>query len=102
MRNMNPVFEIGLPELSASDLEQLTEECETAITQHIFEKIPKKSISELIVTCILDFDKTLEFEVQLDLEQEYDTGHSLDDILEEASRFGTEWLEKRLAEMKTQ
>ena len=99
---MNPVFEIGLPELSVSDLEQLTEECETAITQHIFEKIPKKSISELIVTCILDFDKTLEFEVQLDLEQEYDTGHSLDDILEEVNRFGTEWLEKRLAEMKNQ
>jgi len=101
VRNMNPVFEIGLPELSASDLEQLTEECETAITQHIFDKIPKKSISELTVTCILDLDKTLEFEVQLDLEQEYDTGHLLDDILEEANKFGTEWLEKRLAEMKT-
>jgi len=34
------------------------------------------------------------------LVQEYDTGHSLDDILEEANRFGTEWLENRLAEMK--
>ena len=100
MRTMNPVFEIGLPELSESDLEQLTEECEAAITQHIFDKIPKKSISELVVTCILDLNETLQFEIQLDLVQEYDTGHPLDDILEGANRFGTEWLEKRLAEMK--
>lgn len=100
MRNMSPVFEIGLPELSESDLEQLTEECEAAITQHIFSNIPRKSISELIVTCILNLDETLEFEIQLDLAQEYDTGHSLDDILAGASSFGTEWLEKRLGEMK--
>ncbi len=100
MRDMNPVIEIGLPELSESDLEQLTEECEAAITQYIFDKVPKKSISELTVTCILDLDETLEFEVQLDLAQEYDTGHSLDDILEGANKFGTEWLEKWLAEMK--
>jgi len=101
VRNMNPVFKIGLPELSESDLEQLTEECEAAITQHIFDRIPKKSISEFTVTCLLDLDETLEFEVQLELAQEYDTGHSLDDILEEANRFGTDWLENRLAEMKT-
>ncbi|MCK4740617.1 MAG: DUF3194 domain-containing protein [Candidatus Thorarchaeota archaeon] len=97
---MNPVFEIGLPELSESDLEQLTEECEAAITQHIFDKIPKKSISELTVTCILDLNETLQFEVQLDLVQEYAIGHSLDDILEGANKFEAEWLEKRLVEMK--
>ncbi|MHA2141081.1 MAG: DUF3194 domain-containing protein [Candidatus Thorarchaeota archaeon] len=92
--------EIGLPSLNDQQIESLAEECEDEITNFILSKIPKKSIAEISVSCILDFDKELDVDVQLDLEQSYDTGHNLDEILDAATRYGTDWLENRLKELK--
>ena len=92
--------EIGLPSLNDEQIESLAEKCEDEITKFILAKIPKKSVAEISVSCILDFDEELDVEVQVDLEQSYDTGHQLDEILNAATQYGTEWLENRLKEMK--
>jgi len=102
VNHMSPTpTEIGLPCLNDQQIENLAEECEDEITNFILGKVPKKSIAEISVSCILELDEELSVDVQLDLEQSYDTGHQLDEILDAATKFGTEWLEKRLKEMKT-
>ncbi|MFX0053973.1 MAG: DUF3194 domain-containing protein [Promethearchaeota archaeon] len=93
--------EIGLPNLDDQQIESLAEECEDELIKFILGKIPKKSVAELSVSCILDFDEELDVDIQIDLEQSYDTGNQLDEILDDATRYGTEWLEKRLKELKT-
>lgn len=101
MREMNPVLSIGLPELSEEVLEKLTEDCEAQISGFIVKKIPEKSIERMFVSCTLELDNgQLDLDVQIELSQVFDTGHSLDDLLQEATDFGVEWLENQLAEMK--
>lgn len=103
MREMSPVLSIGLPELSEEVMEQLTEDCEAQISGYIVKKIPDKSIESMFVSCTLELENgQLDLDVQIELSQVFDTGHSLDDILQEATDFGVEWLEKQLAEMKDQ
>ncbi len=92
--------EIGLPSLNDQQIESLAEECEDEITKFILGKIPKKSIAEISVSCVMELDEELNVDVQLNLEQSYDTGHQLDAILDAAANYGTEWLEKRLKELK--
>lgn len=100
---MSPVLSIGLPELSEEVMEQLTEDCEAQISGYIVKKIPDKSIESMFVSCTLELENgQLDLDVQIELSQVFDTGHSLDDILQEATDFGVEWLEKQLAEMKDQ
>ena len=101
MREMNPVLSIGLPELSEEVIEKLTEDCEAQISGFIVKKIPEKSIESMFVSCTLELDNgQLDLDVQIELSQVFDTGHSLDDLLQEAIDFGVEWLENQLAEMK--
>ncbi|MFX1481992.1 MAG: DUF3194 domain-containing protein [Promethearchaeota archaeon] len=100
---MCPVLSIGLPKLSSEVIEKLTEECENQISGYIFEKIPEKSIETMFVSCVLELKNgQLDLDVQIELNQVYDTGHSLDDLLQEATDFGVEWLEKQLTEMRKQ
>lgn len=102
MNHMSPApTEIGLPSFNDQQIESLAEECEDEITNFILSKVPKKSIAEISVSCVLELDEELSVDVQLDLEQSYDTGHQLDEILDAAAKYGTEWLEKRLKELKT-
>lgn len=101
MREMNPILSIGLPDLSEEILEQLAEECEAQVSKFILKKIPEKSIETLFVSCILELqDSQLDLDVQLEITQLFDTGHSLEDLLQEATHFGVEWLENQLTEMK--
>ncbi|RDE11839.1 MAG: hypothetical protein C4K49_11175 [Candidatus Thorarchaeota archaeon] len=100
---MSPVLTIGLPELTESDIEQLAEECEEEISRFVLKSVPRKSISELSVICVLDVSSDgsqLDVDVQLSLEQEYETGHSLETLAEEATKHAVNWLEKKLTEMK--
>jgi hypothetical protein len=97
---MNPV-KIGLPSISDEELEQLAEKCEDHVTQYILKKVPEKSIENLFVSCVLTMeDGQLDVEFQVDIDQSYDTGQSLDDLLEEAGEIGADWLEEQLSEMK--
>ena len=100
MNTMTRVTEIGLPQLTEEDIERLTEQCEQEITRFIFQMVPQKSIAELNVVCTLDLSDVLTLDVDLDITQKYDTGHSLDEILEQAAAHGQDWLERRLMEMK--
>ncbi len=80
---------------------QLAEDCEAQISAFILEKIPEKSIDTLFVSCTLDLgENQLDLDVQIEMSQLFDTGHSLDDLLQEATNFGVKWLENRLLEMK--
>ena len=82
-------------------MEQLTEECEAQVSTYILKKIPEKSIDTLFVSCALELmDGQLDLDVQLEISQVFDTGQSLDDLLQEATDFGVEWLENQLTEMK--
>jgi 16S rRNA U1498 N3-methylase RsmE len=102
VREMSPVLSIGLPEISEEVIEKLTEDCEAQISGFIVKRIPEKSIESMFVSCTLEFENgQLDLDVQIELSQVFDTGHSLDDILQEATDFGVEWLEKQLTEMKT-
>ena len=101
MSKMSPTLSIGLPELSQEVIEKLAEECEAQVSQFILKKIPEKSIETLFVSCTLDLvDNQLDLDVQIEISQLFDTGHSLDDLLQEATDFGVEWLETKLTEMK--
>jgi hypothetical protein len=100
---MSPILSIGLPDLSDEVIEKLTEDCEAQISGYIVKKIPEKSIESMFVSCTLELENgQLDLDVQIELSQVFDTGHSLDDLLQEATDFGVEWLEKQLTEMKDQ
>ena len=100
---MSPLLSIGLPEISEEVIEQLTEDCEAQISNFIIKKIPAKTIENMFVSCILELENgQLDLDVQIELSQVFDTGHSLDDLLQEATNFGVEWLENQLTEMKDQ
>ncbi len=101
MRIMSPILSIGLPDISEEVIERLAEECEAQISKFILKKIPDKSIDTLFVSCTLELvDNQLDLEVELEIDQLFDTGHSLDDLLQEATGIGVDWVEKQLAEMK--
>ncbi|MFW9974072.1 MAG: DUF3194 domain-containing protein [Candidatus Thorarchaeota archaeon] len=98
---MSPTLSIGLPEMSEEVIMQLAEDCETQISAFILKKIPEKSIDTLFVSCTLELvENQLDLDVQIEMSQLFDTGYSLDDLLQEATNFGVEWLENRLLEMK--
>lgn len=98
---MSPTLSIGLPNISEEVIERLAEECEAQISKFILKKIPDKSIDTLFVSCTLELvDNQLDLEVELEIDQLFDTGHSLDDLLQEATDIGVDWLEKQLTEMK--
>jgi len=101
VREMSPTLSIGLPEISEEVIEKLTEDCETQISGFILKKIPQKSIESMFVSCTLELENgQLDLDVQIELSQVFDTGHSLDDLLQEATDFGVDWLENQLTEMK--
>ena len=101
MREMSIVLDIGLPDISEEIIEQLAEECEVQVTDFIKSKVPEKSIEALFVTCSLNLlDGQLDVNLDIDISQAFDTGHDLDDLLQEAIDCGVEWLEKKLMEMK--
>jgi hypothetical protein len=91
---------IGIPPLSEEELEQLAEECENEVSTFVFEKVPPKSIEELSVSCVLELSDKLDVEIQIDLDQKYDTGHSLDELVHEATLHGIKWLDQKLMELK--
>ncbi len=100
MSPMTPVVEIGLPELDEEHIGQLAEECEYEISNYIFSIIPIKSIDNLDVSCSLDLSEQLDIEIIIEITQKYDTGTDLNQVIERASEFGSDWLQKRLMEMK--
>lgn len=86
--------------MSEEVIEQLAESCEEQVSKFILKKIPEKSIDTMFVSCTLELvDSQLDLDVQIELSQLFDTGHSLDDLLQEATDFGVEWLENQLTEM---
>lgn len=103
MREMNPVTSIGLPNLNDSDIEKLAEECESEISRFVLGKVPKKSISDMSVVCMIELSpdrSQLDMDIQVDISQSYDTGHSLENLVDEATEQASLWLERRLMEMK--
>ena len=103
MREMNPVVSIGLPSLTDSDVEKLAEECESEISRFILGKAPRKSISDMSVVCRMELSpdrSQLDTDIQVDISQSYDTGQSLDRLVDEATKQAHAWLERRLMEMK--
>jgi hypothetical protein len=100
---MNPTVSIGLPRLTDADVERLAEECESETSKFLLEKVPRKSVSDLSVVCMMELspDRTqLDMDIQVDISQSYDTGHSLDLLVDEATKHASVWLERRLEEMK--
>ena len=101
MSEMSVIIDIGLPDISEDIIEQLAEECEVQVTEFIKNKVPEKSIDVLFVSCSLNLlDGQLDVNLDIDISQAFDTGHDLDDLLQEAVDCGVEWLEKKLMEMK--
>ncbi len=101
MSEMTTIIDIGLPDISEDMIEQLAEECEVQVTDFIKNKIPEKSLDVLFVACSLNLqDSQLDVNLDIDISQAFDTGHDLDDLLQESIDCGVEWLEKKLMEMK--
>ncbi len=101
MRAMGPdVVNIGLPDLTMEQVEELAEACEEEISGFIMKRVPPKSIEQLYVNCALDLTERLDLDIEVDLVQKYDTGLDLSAILEEAVEHGGHWLEERLEEMR--
>jgi hypothetical protein len=98
---MSIIIDIGLPDISEDIIEQLAEECEVKVSDFIKNKVPEKSLDVLFITCSLNLlDGQLDVNIDIDINQAFDTGHDLDDLLQEAVDCGVEWLEKKLMEMK--
>ena len=101
MREMSIIIDIGLPDISEDTIEQLAEECEVQVMEFIKSQVPEKSLDTLFITCSLNLlDGQLDVNLDIDISQAFDTGHDLDDLLQEAMDCGAEWLEKKLMEMK--
>ena len=101
MSEMSVIIDIGLPDISEDIIEQLAEECEVQVSDFIKSKIPEKSMDVLFVSCSLNLlDGQLDVNLDIDISQAFDTGHNLDDLLQEAMDCGVEWLENKLMEMK--
>ncbi len=101
MRKMSTIIDIGLPDISEDIIEQLAEECEVQVSDFIKNKIQEKSLDVLFITCSLNLlDGQLDVNLDIDISQAFDTGHNLDDLLQEAVDCGVEWLEKKLMGMR--
>ena len=101
MREMSIIIDIGLPDISEDIIAQLAEECEVQVMEFIKSQVPEKSLESLFITCSLNLlDGQLDINIDIDISQAFDTGHDLDDLLQEAVDSGVEWLEKKLMEMK--
>jgi len=101
VREMSSIIDIGLPDISEDTIEQLAEECEVQVMEFIKTNVPEKSMESLFITCSLNLvDGQLDVNIDIDISQAFDTGHDLDDLLQEAVDSGVEWLEKKLMEMK--
>ncbi|MGD2073161.1 MAG: DUF3194 domain-containing protein [Candidatus Thorarchaeota archaeon] len=98
---MKPIVEkIGIPQLSEEELELLAEKCEDKITKFLFQMIPSKSIEELVVSCSVELSENLDLEVQIDIVQKYKTGHSLNELTEQATEHGVKWFEESIRRKK--
>ena len=100
MREMTPVVEIGLPELDEEQIDLLIEECEQEITKFILNAISAKSLEDLTIVCILETSDQLDAFIEIDIAQQYDTGHNLEELVENATRHGYDWLEEKLRGLK--
>jgi len=102
VRDMTNIIDIGLPDISEETIEELAEECELQITRYLLERVPEKSIEDLFISCTLSLlDGQLDVDISIEISQGFDTGQSLDDLIQEAIDWGAEWLEKQLMEMKS-
>jgi hypothetical protein len=101
VRNMTNIIDIGLPDISEETIEKLAEEYELQITGFLLERLPEKSIEDLFISCSLSLlEGQLDVDIEIDIGQGFDTGHSLDDLIQDAIEWGTKWLERQLMEMK--
>jgi len=100
VREMPHVVDIGLPRLDEEQIDALAEDCEQEITRFILHEIPSKSIEDMTVTCILEFEQQLDLSIEIEITQKYDSGHVLESVIERASQYGYDWFEKRLLELK--
>lgn len=101
MRDMTNIIDIGLPDISEEIIEQLAEECERQVTGFLLKRVPGKSIEDLSVSCALSLlDGQLDVDIDIEIGQGFDTGISLEDVIQEAIDWGVEWLEKRLMGLK--
>lgn len=100
MRKMNPVVDIGLPNLDAMQIDSLAEDCEKEASTFILNEVPSKSIDDLSISCILDLEEELELTIDIDIVQKYETGHDLEDVMNRTSAHVFEWLERKLRGMK--
>jgi len=102
VRDMTNIVDIGLPDISEETIERLAEECELQITHYLLARIPEKSIEDLFISCTLSLlDGQLDVDINIEIGQAFDTGQSLDDLIQEAIDWGAEWLEKQLMELKS-
>jgi len=98
---MTNIIDIGLPDISEETIERLAEECELQISRYLLERVPEKSIEDLFISCTLSLlDGQLDVDISIEIGQAFDTGQSLDDLIQEAIDWGAEWLEKQLMELK--
>ncbi len=102
MREMTNIIDIGLPDISEEIIEQLAEECERQVTGFLLKRVPGKSIEDLFVSCALSLvDRQLDVDIGIEIGQGFDTGILLDDVIQAATDWGAEWLEKQLMELKS-
>ena len=103
MRNMREdSVEIGLSPMSDDEIESLAEQCEIEVSTYLLKQIPQKSIDEFHVTCILETSEKLDVDITVDISQKYTTSERLEDLINEAIKFGMNWLETRLRGMKVE
>ncbi|MBD3407895.1 MAG: DUF3194 domain-containing protein [Candidatus Lokiarchaeota archaeon] len=98
---MSPLLEIGLPNLSDTEIEKLAEECENEVTQYILEQVPKKSLEQIVVVCMFELSSgQLDISIDIDIIQRYETNHNLNEIINDAITHGISWIEEELQGMK--
>ena len=65
---MKPVEELGLPELTSEQIEELCLIAEQTARKHIFAKISPKKIEKLNITAEVEGDKPVALTVDIDIE----------------------------------
>jgi hypothetical protein len=93
------VEEIGLPELSSEQIEQLCTKAEDAARKYVLSRLPKKAVERLDISVEAEDTKPLDLKVEVDLvlsprTKDVDCAKIVDQSVKEAFKAGEIFLRK--------
>jgi hypothetical protein len=96
---VNPVKELGIPDLTTEQIETLCSTAENAARKHILSKVPSKMVEKLNISVEADGKKPVNIRVEIDLVlspkmKDFDAEMLVNEAVEEALKTSENYLRK--------